>query len=112
MASPNIFAYFFKRKAQKNLEKRDILRILWYNMKDKYMTIDLTPAPVLQELIDDLETKICKLTTELAMLHSENGPRYLTYGIEKQLDVLEEVLERIEAQQELLDLKQNSISLN
>ena len=76
------------------------------------MTIDLTPAPVLQELIDDLETKICKLTTELAMLHSENGPRYLTYGIEKQLDVLEEVLERIEAQQELLDLKQNSISLN
>ena len=34
MASPNIFAYLFKRKAQKNLEKRDILRILWYNMKD------------------------------------------------------------------------------
>ena len=45
------------------------------------MTIDLKPAPVLQELIDDLETKICKLTTELAMLHSENGPRYLTYAI-------------------------------
>ncbi len=76
------------------------------------MTLDLTPAPVLQELIDDLETKICKLTTELAMLHSENGPRYLTYAIEKQLDMLEEVLERVEAQQELMDLKQNSISLN
>ena len=53
------------------------------------MTLDLTPAPVLQELIDDLETKICKLTTELALLHSENGPRYLTHGIEKQLDILE-----------------------
>ena len=76
------------------------------------MTIDLTPAPVLQELIDDLETKICKLTTELAILHSENGPRYLTYGIEKQLDILESVLERVEAQQELIDLKQNSINLN
>ena len=76
------------------------------------MTIDLKPAPVLQELIDDLETKICKLTTELAISHSENAPRYLTYAIEKQLDMLEEVLERIEAQQELLDLKQNSISLN
>ena len=76
------------------------------------MHIDLKPAPVLQELIDDLETKICKLTTELAMLHSENGPRYLTYAIEKQLDMLEEVLERVEAQQELMDLKQNSISLN
>ena len=94
------------------MEKQDILRILWYNMKDKYMTIDLTPAPVLQELIDDLESKICKLTTELAMAHSENAPRYLTYAIEKQLDVLEEVLERVEAQQELMDLKQNSINLN
>ena len=76
------------------------------------MTLDLTPAPALQELIDDLESKICNLTVELAMLHSENGPRYLTYAIEKQLDMLEEVLERVEAQQELLDLKQNSISLN
>ena len=94
------------------MEKQDILRILWYNMKDKYMTIDLTPAPVLQELIDDLETKICKLTTELAMLHSENGPRYLTYGIEKQLDILESVLERVDSQQELMNLKQNSINLN
>ena len=76
------------------------------------MTLDLTPAPVLQELIDDLETKICKLTTELAMLEGEVVPRYLVHGIEKQIDVLEEVLERVEAQQELIDLKQNSISLN
>ena len=76
------------------------------------MTIDLKPAPVLQELIDDLETNICKLTTELAMAHSENAPRYLTYGIEKQLDVLEEVLERVDSQQELINLKTNSISLN
>ncbi len=76
------------------------------------MTLDLTPAPVLQELIDDLETKICRLTTELAIAHSENAPRYLTYAIEKQLDMLEEVLERVEAQQELIDLKTNSISLN
>jgi len=76
------------------------------------MHIDLKPAPVLQELIDDLETKICKLTTELAMLEGEVTPRYLVHGIEKQIDVLEEVLERVEAQQELIDLKQNSISLN
>ena len=76
------------------------------------MTLDLTPAPVLQELINDLESKICKLTVELAMMEGENGPRYLVYGIEKQIDLLEEVLERVEAQQELMDLKQNSISLN
>ena len=76
------------------------------------MHIDLKPAPVLQELIDDLETKICKLTTELAISHSENAPRYLTYAIEKQLDILEAVLERVDSQQELMNLKQNSISLN
>ena len=76
------------------------------------MTLDLTPAPVLQELIDDLESKICNLTVELAMLEGEVAPRYLVHGIEKQIDVLEEVLERVEAQQELMDLKQNSISLN
>ena len=79
------------------------------------MTLDLTPAPVLQELIDDLETKICKLTTELAMMEGEKakyGARYLVYGFEKHIDVLDEVLERVEAQQELIDLKQNSISLN
>ena len=76
------------------------------------MTLDLTPAPVLQELIDDLETKICKLTTELAMLEGEVAPRYLVHGIEKQLDILEAVLERVDSQQELMNLKQNSISLN
>ena len=79
------------------------------------MTLDLTPAPVLQELIDDLETKICKLTTELVMMEGEKakyGARYLVYGLEKQIDILEEVLKRVEAQQELIDLKQNSISLN
>jgi len=76
------------------------------------MTIDLKPAPVLQELIDDLETKICRLTTELAMLEGEVAPRYLVHGIEKQLDILEAVLERVDSQQELMNLKQNSISLN
>ena len=74
------------------------------------MTLDLTPAPVLQELIYDLETKICKLTTELAMLEVEVAPRYLVHGIEKQIDVLEEALEQVEAQQELIN--KNNISLN
>ena len=76
------------------------------------MHIDLKPAPVLQELIDDLETKICNLTTELAMLEGEVAPRYLVYGLEKQLDILEAVLERVDSQQELMNLKQNNISLN
>ena len=76
------------------------------------MTIEFKTIPVLQELIDDLETKICNLTVELAMLEGKVAPRYQVYGLEKQLDILESVLERVEAQQELIDLKQNSISLN
>ena len=76
------------------------------------MATEFKTTPILQELIDDLESKICKLTVELAMMEGENGPRYLVYGIEKQIALLEEVLERVEAQQELIDLKQNSISLN
>ena len=78
------------------------------------MATEFKTTPILQELIDDLETKICKLTTELAMMEGKPkyGARYLVYGLEKQIDVLEEVLKRVEAQQELIDLKQNSISLN
>ena len=76
------------------------------------MAIEYKTIPILQELIDDLENRICRLTTELAMLEGEVAPRYLVHGIEKQIDILEEVLERVEAQQELIDLKQNSISLN
>ena len=76
------------------------------------MTIEYKTIPVLQELIDDLETKICNLTVELAMLEGEVAPRYLVHGIEKQLDILEAVLERVDSQQELMNLKQNSISLN
>ena len=83
--------------------------------KKDYMATEFKTTPILQELIDDLETKICKLTTELAMMEgtkTKYGARYLVYGLEQQIDVLEEVLKRVEAQQELIDLKQNSISLN
>ena len=76
------------------------------------MTLDLTPAPVLQELIDDLETKIYNLNVELSNMDFKMGARYQIYGIEKQIEVLEEVLKRVIAQQDLIDKKQNSISLN
>ena len=76
------------------------------------MKLNLTPPPALQELCDDLENQICNKTLELAMIEAENAPRYLTYAIEKQLDILEAVLERVDSQQELMNLKQNSINLN
>ena len=76
------------------------------------MYIDLKTAPVLQELISDLETELSNKINELAMIEGEIAPRYIVHGLEKEIDVLESVLERVEAQQELIDLKQNSISLN
>ena len=76
------------------------------------MHIDLKTAPVLQELISDLETELSNKINELAMIEDEIAPRYIVYGLEKEIDVLASVLERVEAQQELIDLKQNSISLN
>jgi len=76
------------------------------------MHIDLKTAPVLQELISDLETELSNKITELAMIEGEIAPRYIIHGLEKEIEMLESVLERVEAQQELIDLKQNSISLN
>jgi hypothetical protein len=78
------------------------------------MHIDLKTAPVLQELISDLETELSNKINEfeLAMIEGEIAPRYIIHGLEKEIEMIESVLERVEAQQELIDLKQNSISLN
>ena len=76
------------------------------------MHIDLKTAPVLQELISDLETELSNKISELAMIEGKIAPRYIVYGLEKEIEMIESVLERVEAQQELIDLKQNSISLN
>ena len=78
------------------------------------MHIDLKTAPVLQELISDLETELSNKINEfeLAMIEGEIAPRYIVYGLEKEIEMIESVLERVEAQQELIDFTQNSISLN
>ena len=76
------------------------------------MTIDLKPAPVLQELISDLENQINNKIEKYEQVVWEGAPRYICYGLEMEVKTLNEVLERIKAQQELIDLKQNSISLN
>tara|TARA_R100001015_G_C4494401_1_gene70905 strand:- start:125 stop:325 length:201 start_codon:yes stop_codon:yes gene_type:complete len=60
--------------------------------------------------VNYLENRICELTIELAMLEGKVAPRYQVHGIEKQIDILEDVLEKVEAQQKLID--ENNISLN
>ena len=60
--------------------------------------------------VNYLENRICELTIELAMLEGKVAPRYQVHGIEKQIDILEDVLEKVETQQKLIN--KNNISLN
>ena len=76
------------------------------------MKLNLTPPPALQELCDDLENQICNKTLELAMIEAENAPRYLCYGLEMEIKTLNEVLVRVEAQQDLINQKAQLIHLN
>ena len=75
------------------------------------MKLDLTPAPVLGELIEDLENKLNSHKTVLTDC-SEYASAEFVDGLVKDIELLEEVLGRVVAQQELIDLKTNSICLN
>ena len=75
------------------------------------MKLDLTPAPVLGELIEDLEKKLNAHKTVLTDCSEYASAEYVD-GLVKDIELLEEVLGRIVAQQELIDLKTNSICLN
>ena len=70
--------------------------------------IDLKPRPVLQELIEDLTNKMLNLKQVLAGC----GPyanRELEEGLKNDIKLLDEVIERCYAQQELIDLRNEQI---
>ena len=73
--------------------------------------INLKPTPVLQELIQDLEGK---LNATKAVLNDcgEYADPQLVDGIVKDIALLEAVLGRVIAQQELIDIRMQSICLN
>ena len=75
------------------------------------MKLDLTPAPVLGELIEDLENKLNAHKSVLTDCSEYASAEYVD-GLVKDIELLEEVLGRVVAQQELIDLKTNSINLN
>ena len=77
------------------------------NMKYN-VNIDLKPTPVLQELIEDLTNKMLNLKQVLAGC----GPyanRELEEGLKNDIKLLDEVIERCYAQQELIDLRNEQI---
>ena len=72
--------------------------------------IDLKPIPVLQELIEDLTNKMLALKR---VLHIEQDNEYVDYifidGLKADIKLLNEIIERCYAQQELIDMRAEQI---
>tara|TARA_R110000803_G_scaffold196208_2_gene259488 strand:- start:734 stop:979 length:246 start_codon:yes stop_codon:yes gene_type:complete len=71
----------------------------------------IEPTPVLQELVQDLENKLCMVKGILADC-GEYAPDPLTEDLKKDIQLLESVLSRVAAQQELIDLRNQCVCLN
>ncbi len=72
-------------------------------MKYNNVKIDLQPRPVLQELIEDLTNKMLAQKRVLADLEHMNGGHYLIQGLKADIKLLDQVIERVYAQQELIN---------
>ena len=79
-------------------------------MKYSNVEIDLKPRPVLQELIEDLTNKMLALER---VLHMEQDNEYVDYifidGLKADIKLLNEVIERCYAQQELINIRDEQI---
>ncbi len=71
--------------------------------------IDLKPRPVLQELIEDLTNKMLAQKAVLADLEHMNGGSSLVRGLQSDIKLLDQVIERCYAQQELIDMRAEQI---
>ena len=75
--------------------------------------VDLKPRPVLQELIEDLTNKMLAQKRVLADLEHMNGGSTLVRGLQADIKLLDQVIERCYAQQELIDMRaEQLIGLN
>jgi len=71
--------------------------------------IDLKPRPVLQELIEDLTNKMLAHKRILADLEHMNAGSSLVQGIKSDIKLLDQIIERCYAQQELIDMRAEQI---
>ena len=70
--------------------------------------IDLKPRPVLQDLIQDLTNKMLAQKQVLADCGEYASPT-LVRGLQADIQLLDDVIERCYAQQELIDLRNEQI---
>ena len=75
----------------------------------KNVIIDLKPLPVLEELISDLTNKMLAQKAVLADLEHMNGGSGLVRGLQADIKLLDQVIERCYAQQELIDTRAEQI---
>ena len=72
--------------------------------------VDLKPRPVLQELIEDLTNK---MLAQKRVLHLEQNNEHADYlfidGLKSDIKLLDQVIERVYAQQELIDMRAEQI---
>ena len=82
-------------------------------MKYNNVIIDLKPRPVLQELIEDLTNKMLAQKSVLDSLEEYNSgtssTNYMMRGLKSDIRLLDEVIERCYAQQELINLRSEQI---
>ena len=72
-------------------------------MKYDNVIVDLKPRPVLQELIEDLTNKMLAQKAVLADLEHMNAGSSLVRGLQADIKLLDQVIERCYAQQELIN---------
>ena len=78
-------------------------------MKYDNVIIDIQPRPVLQELIEDLTNKMLAQKRVLADLEHMNGGSSLSRGFERDIRLLNDVIERCYAQQELINMRNEQL---
>ena len=114
----NLQIIFNKKKKKKTIkkfgkakEKAYIERNIKINkMKYDNVIVDLKPRPVLQELIEDLTNK---MLAQKRVLHMEQNNEHADYlfieGLKSDIRLLDQVIERCYAQQELIDMRNEQL---
>ena len=78
-------------------------------MKYNNVKIDLKPLPVLEELITDLTNKMLAQKRVLADCEHMSAPDTLIDGLKSDIRLLDQVIERCYAQQELINMRNEQL---
>jgi hypothetical protein len=77
-------------------------------MKYNNVKINLKPLPILEELIEDLTNKYLTQKAVLANCGEYASPT-LVHGLQADIQLLDDVIERCYAQQELINMRDEQI---